>query len=254
MTTSVPGNVWPLTSVAARLTARSTLVDVAVNETVVLRRCAQYRKAFRCAAVSYPADVLRLDAPADWIRRHGVAIDVADADGIATAVSAGVVPQRIIVHGSDQRASEISRAIEAGAGRYVVNSRQQVKALAGSVPHRRRILVDVTDEDGDELVAAVIAGVGLDMIGVHRRLRSGDGGRAAVREMIAEIRGFARRYNIIPARLSLGEVDVADWDCAPDDLTAIAAAIDDAVEDGCIASRFPSPAVNIAPSRAALSH
>jgi diaminopimelate decarboxylase len=236
------------------ITPRSQSVGDRLAETVVLRRCAQYRKEFRCAAVSYPADVLRLDAPADWIKHRGVAIDVADADQLAEALSTSVVPQRIIMHLSDQGSSQVSRATEAGAGRYVVNSRQQAEALAGAGPARRRVLVDMTDQDADELVAAVISGVGLDMIGVHRRLSSGEDGRASVRTMIAEMRRIARRYPLIPARLSLGDVDAADWDCAPDDPAMIAAAIGDAVEDGCIVSHLPSPAVNVAPSTAALIH
>jgi diaminopimelate decarboxylase len=231
-------------AVAAR---SQVLADPRVTETIALRRCAQYRKAFRCAAVSYPSGVLSLQAPAEWVKRHGVAVDVADTDGVALALAAGVLPQRIIGHGS-----AMSQVAEAGAGRFVVNSGQQVGALKGAAPDRRRVLVDMTDQDADDLVAAVVAGAGLDLIGVHRRLRGGENGRAVVRAMIAAMRGSAGRYNIIPARLSLGNVGAADWGCERDDLAAIAAAIDDAVEDACIASRFPSPAVNVAPPFAAL--
>ena len=253
MTAYVPDNVWSLPTAAEQLTApRSQAVadryDPRLNEAVALRRCALYRKAFRCAAVSYPADVLRLDAPAEWIRRHGVAVDVDDIDGLGLALSAGVVPQRIIMHASDPAVVAMVRAGEAGAGRFVVNSHAQVGILAGPASHRLRVLVDVTTDDTDALVAAVVAGVGLDMIGVHRRLRSGDDGRAAVRAMIATMRGISQQHKVIPARLSLGDVDAADWGCAPTDLPAIAAAVDEAVEDGCIAGRFPSPAVNVSPS------
>ena len=119
MTAFIPSNVWSLPAAASRLAALRSqpLDDPRLDEAVALRRCAQYRKAFRCAAVSYPADMLRLDAPADWIRRRGVAVDVADTEGVAAALSAGVLPQRIIMHGS-----AISPAANAGAGRFVVNS------------------------------------------------------------------------------------------------------------------------------------
>jgi diaminopimelate decarboxylase len=245
MTASIPGSVWSLRAVAAQ--SSPAVADPRLNEVIALRRCAQYRKAFRCAAVSYPADILGLQAPADWIRRHGVAVDVVDTDGFARALTAGILPQRIIMH----RPATAGTA-EAGAGRFVVDSRQQVDGLATTARQRRRVLVDITDQDADDLVAAVIGGAGLDLIGVHRRLHGGESGSAAVRAMVTAMRGFARRYNVIPARLSLGDIDAAEWGCRRDDLVAIAAAVDDAVEDGCVASRFPSPAVNIAPSRSAL--
>lgn len=254
MTASVPRKAWPLPNAATRHAPSSSqsIEDPRLNDTVALRRCAQYRKAFRGAAVSYPADILRLGAPTDWVKRHGVGVDVADRAGLALALAVGVVPQRIIMHGSDQALPALAEAATAGAGRFVVNSPQQVGALAGSGSQRRRVLVEVVDENADELVAAVISGVGLDMIGVHRDLRGGEDGCGTVRTMIAQMRSIARRYQLIPARLSLGGVDCAEWDCAPDDLAAIAVALDDAVEDGCIAARFPRPAINIAPSRAAL--
>lgn len=249
MTASIPGSVWMLRAAAAR---SPVVADPRLTEAVMLRRCAQYRKAFRCAAVSYPDDVLGLQVPAEWVKRHGVAVDVADTDGVDLALARGVLPQRIIMHASDPKAVALVQAAEAGAGRFVVNSLSQVGILADAASHRQRVLIDVTD-DNDALVAAVVAGAGLDMIGVHRRLGSGEDGRATVLAMIATMREISRRYSVIPARLSLGDVDVADWGCDPEDLAAIAAAVDDAVEDGCIVGRFPSPAVNVAPSCAALT-
>ncbi len=254
MTASVPRGVWSWSGTASRLAVSRHRApagsDERVNETVTLRRCAQYRKAFRCAAVSYPAEVLGLDAAADWIRRHGVAVDVVDAGGLAATRSAGILMQRVVMH-----TRAIPRPATAGAGRFVVDSAHQVVELTGGAPQqqRRRVLIDLTTRaDTDDLVAAVISGIGLDLIGVHRRLRRGEEGRVVVGAMIAAMREIARRHAVIPVRLSLGDIDAADWGCAPDDLAAIAAAVDDAVEDGCIASRFPSPAVAVAPSRAAM--
>jgi hypothetical protein len=247
MTAFIPGNIWSTTA-AARFTAtRPRPVGPRLSETVALRCCTQYRKVFRCAAVSYPADVLRLEVPAEWIRRHGVAVDVADTAGLALALRAGVLPQRIIM-----RESAVSRAMAVGVGRFVVNARWQVDALAGMSSPPRRVLIDVTDQDADELIAVTNSSAGLNMIGVHRSLRRGEDGRAAIRDAIAVMRRVAGAYNIIPARLSLDDIAAPDWGSAPDDLTGIAASVDDAVENGCIASRFPSPAVNIALSHTEL--
>ena len=61
---------------------------------MAVRRCAQYRKAFRWAAVSYPFDVLSLaDVDvADWGR---TAVDLtAMADTIGDAVETGCIAAR----------------------------------------------------------------------------------------------------------------------------------------------------------------
>lgn len=64
----------------------------------------------------------------------------------------------------------MSRATVVGVGRFVVNARWQLDALAGMSTPRRRVLIDVTDQDADELVAATNSCAGLNMIGVHRSL------------------------------------------------------------------------------------
>ena len=70
--------------------------------------------------------------------------------------------------------------------------------------------------------------------------------------MIDAMRCIARRHGVIPARLSLADVDVANWGCDPADISNVSSAIDDAIESGCIAARFAHPAVNVSPSPGAL--
>lgn len=134
MTAVTPDNVWSLSvDTAARLEgplrAAAGLRDPRVDETVALPRCSLYRKAFRGAAVGYPAEVLRWDAAARWIARRGVTVDVDCAEGLDIALSAGVDPVRIVMHRSDWTAGPVRRAVNAGVGCFVVSSSQQIALL-----------------------------------------------------------------------------------------------------------------------------
>ena len=226
--------------------------DDRLDEVVVLRRCAQYRKAFRWAAVSYPVDVVHLDAAAAFVRRYGAAVDVAGAYELEAAMSVGIDPFRVILHQNDCSAVPVLEAVDAGVGRVVVDNAKSVALLAAATLRRQRVLIEVTDRPLDALAQDVVSCESLDLIGLHRRLSPGESGAAAVTAMIAAMGRIARRHGVIAARLSLADVDVAEWDCEPADLRALSAAIDDAVETGCIAGQFPRPAVNLSPSRAAL--
>ena len=226
--------------------------DARLDGAVAVRRCAQYRKAFRWAAVSYPADVLSLDAPSTWIRRHGVSVDVEDGDELETALSSGVDPLRVIMHQSDPQAAPVRDVVDAGVGRVVVNSSTHVAALAAVACRRQRVLLQVTDRPVEGLAEDVVASECLDLIGLHRRLTPGEPGAAAVVAMISTMQRIADQLGVIAARLSLADVDVADWGRKAVDLTAMSEAIGDAVETGCIAARFGRPAVTVSPSAAVL--
>ncbi len=142
--------------------------------------------------------------------------------------------------------------VDAGVGRVVVNSSTDLADLAASVVRRQRVLIEVTDRPVEGLAEDVVASQRLDLIGLHRHLSPGEPGATAVVAMIAAMRRIAEQHGVIPARLSLADVDVADWGRTAVDLTALADAIGDAVETGCIAARFGRPAVNVSPSVAAL--
>ena len=239
---------------ALRLHAVAERLDVGVDGAVAVRRCAQYRKAFRWAAVSYPVDVLSLDAPSAWIRRHGVSVDVGDGDELEKALSAGIDPLRVIMHQSGPQVAPVRAVVDAGLGRFVVNSSTNVAVLAATASRRQRVLVQVmADRPVEGLAQDVIASDRLNLIGLHRCLTPGEPGAAAVVATIGAMQRIAKQHGVIPARLSLADVDVADWGRNAVDLAEISDAIGDAIETGCIAARCGRPAVNVAPSAAALA-
>jgi diaminopimelate decarboxylase len=126
---------------ALRLRAVAERSDARLDGAVAVRRCTQYRKAFRWAAVSYPVDVLSLEAPSVWIRRHGVSVDVGDGDELETALSAGVDPLRVILHQTGPQATPACNVVSAGVGRVVVNSSTNVAVLAAAAWRRQRGLI-----------------------------------------------------------------------------------------------------------------
>ena len=107
-----------------------------VDETVVLRRCAQYRDGFKGTAVSFPAALLRFTTTRDWIQRHRLAVDVTTGPELAQAVVAGTEPGRIVVHSRDGSGELTRRAVGVDAGRFVVRSSRHVSRLAAHTQQR----------------------------------------------------------------------------------------------------------------------
>ena len=99
----------------------------------------------------------------------------------------------------------IRLAADAGAGRFVVDSGQQVAALSSSAAGTQRLLVDVTAQSADVLAAEVVARPRLDLIGLHCRV--GDRHREPigeiVREMIAQMSWIRHQHAVILTRISL---------------------------------------------------
>ena len=224
-----------------------------VDETVGLRRCALYRKTFRGAAVSYPAELLRIGAVAAWVSRHGVGVDVTTVDELDCALAADVRPLRIVMHG-ELPITDLC-ALDAGVGKFVVKSGKQVVALAAGAAQRiQRVLIDVTDQCAEEMAAEVTSTNRLDLIGLHCQLGDADDETTAdiVRGMIGQMSRVRRKHGVILTRLSLGGLEAIAGCGDRSDLRRAAELLDDAVEDGCAWHRYPRPALVLSPSRGAL--
>jgi len=229
----------------------ATPIDLRLEVAVVLRRCAMYRNAFRGTAVGFPADALRLDAVAAWIRREGVAVDVTDVDQLDWAVLAGIGPSHIVMHGVDDASGSI--AVDYGVGRFIVGSVEQVAILGSCVGRRkRRVLVDAGAEGLDGLVSAVSAEPRLELVGLHCRADGLDLVDLAqsVFGMIGELARVRREHAIVLPRLSLGDVDLTEYGGDPRSVRLAAELIDDVVEEGCIEFRYLRPALTVSPGRA----
>jgi Pyridoxal-dependent decarboxylase, pyridoxal binding domain len=234
---------------AALLPADLSTHDMRLVETMVLRRCAMYRKVFRGIAVGYPADALRLDAVARWIRSHRVTVDVRSADELRRAGSTGIMAPQIVLHCAGVPTAPVHCAVNIGVGRFCIESVDEVSKLATAMGRTRQVVVDITSPDAESLTAEVAEQRRLNLIGFHYRLTGADDVVDVIRGIVARMSRLRREHGVLLTRISLADFDGGKY---PHDLRRVADAIDDAVEDGCICFRYPRPLITVSPSRAAL--
>jgi diaminopimelate decarboxylase len=164
-------------------------------------RCREFREVFGGdAGVFYAAKAFCCRAVLRWVSEEGLGVDVCTGGELEVALSAGVDPAMITMHGSNKLPGEISRATAAGVGHIVVDSFDEIdrleRAASGGVA-RPRILVRVTtgveaaahefvatahDDQkfgfslasgaADEAVRRVLASGALDFAGLHSHIGS----------------------------------------------------------------------------------
>ena len=217
--------------------------DVRLDEAIALRRCAMYRNAFRGTAIGYPAEAIRLDAIAGWMRRERVTVDVASADELDWAVIAGIHPSHIVMHGLDEAAGLIAL----GVGRVIVESAEQMAMLRSCATGPQAVLVDVTDACLDR---PLMVDRRVQFHGLHYRADGADltGVADIIVVLIAEMAGITRKFGGVLSRLSVGGVDLTAGEIDPRSLRRVAQMIDEVVEEACIRFRYPRPALTLSPS------
>jgi diaminopimelate decarboxylase len=205
---------------------------------------AMYRNAFRGTAIGYPAEAVRCDAIAGWMRRQGVTVDVTGVDELDWAVVAGIRPSHIVMHGFDEGSGAI--ALDYGVGRVIVDSAEQVAMLRASATRPQGILLDITDACLDD-PATVDRRVWLD--GLHYQADGADiaGLSENLFGMVAEMALISRKRAAVLSRLSVGDVDLTNCDGDPRSLRRAAGTIDEVVEEACVRFRYPRPALTVSP-------
>ncbi len=111
-------------------------------------RCRAWADAFgKDADVFYAGKAFLSRAVVRWLREEGLNLDVCSGGELATALSAGMPAERIAFHGNNKSMDEIRRAVEAGVGRIVLDSFQEivrVAHVAQSLGRRQRVQIRVT--------------------------------------------------------------------------------------------------------------
>jgi len=242
---SLPGDILSRFEHAERIDPKPPAL---VDEAVALRRCSLYRDGFKGTAVGYPARLLRFDAVAAWIRRHGVTVDVTSAHDLDRATAAGIDPVHIVMHSGD--AASIRRGVNSGVPRFVVGSSLQIATLADSARRVQRVVVDATDHAGGTLASEVLTYPELELIGLHCNLEDSDDAIGAVqlRQIIAEMARIRHDKGVLLTRISLAGLDVGEPYIEPRILRRVGEAIGEVVGDACAAYRYPRPALSVSPS------
>ncbi len=180
----------------------------ACDEEDVRSRCRDYLEAFGPDGhVFYAAKAFCSRAVLRWVNSEGLGVDVCTGGELEVALSAGVPPGQITLHGNNKTLAELARAVSAGVGHIVADSFEEIARLAyltgsGSPPSagpagRPSVLVRVTtgveahthefmatahDDQkfgfslasgaADEAVRRVLACPGLSFAGLHSHIGS----------------------------------------------------------------------------------
>ncbi|MQA87330.1 MAG: diaminopimelate decarboxylase [Streptosporangiales bacterium] len=122
-----------------------------VDESEFRARCREYRDAFAVdsggADVYYAGKALLCGAVARWVAEEGLGLDLCSGGELAVALAAGFPAERIVLHGNNKSLAELTTALDAGVGRIVLDSFEEIARLgylAGERGARPRVLVRVT--------------------------------------------------------------------------------------------------------------
>jgi diaminopimelate decarboxylase len=109
-------------------------------------RCRTYRAAFDGRA-AYASKAFLCLAMARLVAEEGLWLDVATGGELHVALTAGFPAERIVMHGNNKSTEELHAALNAGIGRIVVDSFDElgrVEPLANHAAQRPSVLVRVT--------------------------------------------------------------------------------------------------------------
>lgn len=248
-------------------------------------RCRAWSDAFGPDAdVFYAGKAFLSRAVVRWLTEEGLHLDVCSGGELATALAGGMPAERIAFHGNNKTTEEIERAVEAGVGRIVLDSFQEivrVAHIAQSQGKRQRVQIRVTvgveahthefiatahedqkfgiqlaDGQAAEAVRRALKLDGLELIGIHSHIGS----------QIFDMAGFevsARRVVELLAQIrdehgvELPEIDLGGGlgiaytsDDDPSEPHHIAKALLSIVTRECESARLSTPRISVEPGRA----
>jgi len=266
------------------LAARFGTPALIMDEADVRSRAREYIDAFGPdGRVYYAAKAFCSRAVLRWVTEEGLGVDVCTGGELAVALSAGVDPALITLHGNNKLPAEIEQAVAAGVGHIVVDSFAEIARLAyhaEAAGVRPRVLVRVTtgveahthefmatahDDQkfgfslasgaADEAVRRVIALPQLEFVGLHSHIGSqifDTGGFEVAAHRVLELAGRVHaEHGVHVAELDLGGgfgIAYVPEDDAPE-IKTLASGLRSIVASQCIAFGIPVPRLTIEPGR-----
>ncbi|MFI7388603.1 diaminopimelate decarboxylase [Streptomyces sp. NPDC049813] len=256
-----------------------------LDETDFRARCAAWRDAFGPDAdVFYAGKAFLSRAVVRWLHEEGLNLDVCSGGELATALSAGMPAERIAFHGNNKTEEEIERAVEAGVGRIVLDSFQEIVRVAHTADRlgkRQRVQIRVTvgveahthefiataHEDqkfgialaGGQAAEAVRRALkldGLELIGIHSHIGSQifdmAGFEVAARRVVGLLAEVRDEHGVELPEIDLGGgLGIAyTSDDDPREPQEIAKALDEIVRRECEAASLATPRISVEPGRA----
>jgi diaminopimelate decarboxylase len=249
-------------------------------------RMAAWRDAFGPDnTVAYAGKALLVVGVAQLVARAGLALDVASAGELQTALHAGFPPERILFHGNNKSVDELAYGVRAGVGRIVLDNFVELERLAELArEHGRAVGVHVRVTPGieagghdfirtghddskfgfsvsaglaDEAVTAALAAEGLELHGVHCHLGSqittSDAHALAV-DVLADLLARTRdRHGAVLDELNVGgglAIVYEPGDEHPVPVAEHARRLRAAVAAACARHDLPLPRLVVEPGRA----
>ncbi|CAM5403838.1 diaminopimelate decarboxylase [Streptomyces abikoensis] len=256
-----------------------------LDETDFRERCRAWRDAFGDDAdVFYAGKAFLSRAVVRWLHEEGLNLDVCSAGELATALDAGMPAERIALHGNNKSTEEITRAVEAGVGRIVLDSFQEivrVAHIAERLGKRQRVQIRITvgveahthefiataHEDqkfglalaGGQAAEAVRRALkldGLELVGIHSHIGSQifdtSGFEVAAHRVVGLLARIRDEHGVELPEIDLGGgLGIAyTSDDDPRAPQEIAAALREIVTRECAAAGLAVPRISVEPGRA----
>ncbi|MEV4626178.1 diaminopimelate decarboxylase [Micromonospora sp. NPDC049523] len=118
-----------------------------LDEEDLRSRCRDFRAAFPGEDIFYAGKAFLCKAVVRIIAEEGLFLDVCSGGELAVALAADMPAERIGFHGNNKSVSELSRALDAGVGRIIVDSFDEIDRLTELARERGvrpRVLIRVT--------------------------------------------------------------------------------------------------------------
>lgn len=266
------------------LVARHGSPAYVLDEDDFRARARAFRQAFDDYDVYYAGKAFLCTTVARWVVEEGLLLDVCTGGELAVAERAGVPAERIGFHGNNKSVAELTRAVELGVGRVIVDSFHEIHRLA-AITHElgrsARVLIRVTagveahtheyiataHEDqkfgfsissGDALAAAreIHDIPGLELLGLHSHIGSqifdSSGFEVAARRVLALHAQISDEVGVVLPELDLGGgfgIAYTTQD-DPSDPAQLAVELTKIVTEECQARDLAVPRLSIEPGRA----
>jgi diaminopimelate decarboxylase len=254
------------------------------DEEDVRARCREYLEAFGPdAQVYYAVKAFCSRAVLRWVTEEGLGVDVCTGGELAVALSAGIDPALITLHGNNKLPAELSEAVCVGVGHVVVDSFEEIARLAyfaEASARRPRVLVRVTtgveahthefmatahDDQkfgfslasgaADEAVRRVLALPALEFAGLHSHIGSQifdtAGFEVAAHRVVELAARVHAEHGVAIAELDLGGgfgIAYTPEDDPPE-VKSLANGIGAIIAGQCAAFGLPVPRLTIEPGR-----
>ncbi|MGH3423515.1 MAG: diaminopimelate decarboxylase [Nocardioidaceae bacterium] len=207
-----------------------------VDEDDFRRRARAFRDAFSPADVYYAGKAFLCTATARWIAEEGLRIDVCSGGELAVALRAEFPPERIGLHGNNKSVAELTRALQVGVGRIIIDSFEEVgrieelaaglgatadvmvRVTAGVEAHTHEYIAtahedqkfgfSITEGDALDAVGRVLASPHLRLLGLHSHIGSQifdtSGFEVAARRVLALHARIISELGYTPPEFDLG--------------------------------------------------